>query len=121
MASFEPGWLQYHPGFVIVVRYWDGGVSMFRNIKDFMSNEEEWLKCPTCARRPQLWIFDNGRYAKCICDDIGAGLHARAESVMSLYSRTGSTADYNVDDLKDRWNIYVKTGQIQHKLPEGQW
>lgn len=28
---------------------------------------EKWNTCPLCGQKPRVWIFDNGRYAKCLC------------------------------------------------------
>lgn len=47
-------------------------------------------------------------------------VEAKAESIMSVYSRTKSTAEYISDGLRLVWNQYMVTGKKQ-ELPEGYW
>lgn len=81
----------------------------------------EFLECPKCDRKPRLWIFDNGKFAKCQCCEVYGQPMARSESITSVHMRTGNTAEYNLDDLRLAWNKYVETGEPQNKLAEGIW
>ena len=78
---------------------------------------EEWLNCPRCGLKPLVWTFDNGRSTACGCgDDQYRHFTIQAESVMSIiqHSHNGRSAvDYNVDELRDNWNHWCKTGEIK--------
>jgi hypothetical protein len=64
-------------------------------------NKTDWLPCPKCGEVPRLWIFDNGRHAKCCCGfDPYSAAPVRVESIMSVYRRTGSTEDYDEDAIR---------------------
>lgn len=86
-----------------------------------LENTHTWLRCEVCGRHPRVWLFNNGRHAKCLCGDLYSAAPARVESVMSIYKRTGMTTEYRTDDLKGAWNKFVETGVEQNKLPEGLW
>lgn len=79
-----------------------------------------WKKCIACKEFPRVWIFDNGRYAKCCCGDKYSQDGAQAESIMSVYKRTGKTAEYDPDELRVAWNLYVTTGHPV-KLKDERW
>ena len=86
-----------------------------------LEDTDGWLRCGKCGRHPRVWRFDNGQHAKCLCFGLYDAAPARAESIMSVYKRTGLTVDYRRDNLKDAWNKWVETGIDQNKLPEGRW
>lgn len=93
---------------------------------DFYVITEEsitWPSCPKCVSKPFVWTFDNGRYARCCCFDTYSYAYdcARAESIMSTYSRCGSLEKYDFDELKNRWDRYIETGEVQIQMNEGRW
>jgi|TARA_R110000782_G_scaffold156371_1_gene248506 hypothetical protein len=64
---------------------------------------ENWIECKVCLERPRLWIFDNGRYAKCSCyGEYESGLSSI--SVMEWYKINTSFVDYPSDELRLNWN-----------------
>lgn len=73
-------------------------------------DEEEWDRCPTCYKRPRIWIFDNGRYAKCQCDKLYKGARVSAECITDYVKRNnGSVVGYDYNELRKNWNKYIKT------------
>ncbi len=66
-----------------------------------------WRPCPVCNRRPRVWKFDNGRYAKCMCGGKYDGAHISAEPIGDCVRRTGGFAEYKDDELLDNWNDHV--------------
>lgn len=79
----------------------------------FPEDVEEWLPCPHCLLRPKVWVFDNGRSTGCGCGNNKYDhFSIRAESVVSVYTRDGSTRKYRINDLKKNWNYWVKTGKL---------
>ena len=57
-------------------------------------NIEMWKKCPECSLKPKIWTFNNGMSTACGCgEDKYRHLSIRSESVMSVYKRTGMTAE----------------------------
>lgn len=80
-----------------------------------------WLVCGNCGVLPRAWRFNNGCFATCLCFRMYEDHPARAESILSYYKRNDSTKDYTRDNLRLAWNKYVETGEMQNKLPEGQW
>lgn len=77
-------------------------------------NPMEWLPCPRCGLRPLVWEFDNGRFTACGCGtDCYSHWSVRAESIMSVIKRSdnGKSAEvYDIDELKNNWNHWVRTG-----------
>lgn len=90
---------------------------------------EEWLECPNCKLKPLVWEFNNGRSTACGCGENEyrhPSIHA--ESIMSVIMRSPtkkSALEYNVNELRDNWNHWVKTGEIlfEHagKRTDGKW
>lgn len=81
-----------------------------------------WNLCPVCKVTPRIWIFNNGRVAKCLCSNLYGEPQARAESILSVVHRSGgSSQDYDYDDLRKAWNKYTETGKRQLELEEGRW
>lgn len=81
---------------------------------------EKWKVCPKCGSKPRIWVFNNGRFAKCMCARTYGPSMARAESILSYQKRCGNTEEYDSNGLLDAWNQYVDTG-ITQKIPEEQW
>lgn len=72
----------------------------------------KWLACPQCGLKPRIWTFDNGRYTACGCWTNKYKHHsAYAESITSVYSRTGRTVEYDSDGLTKAWNHWCETGE----------
>lgn len=81
-----------------------------------------WKKCPKCKEIPRLWIFDNGKFAKCRCRHRFEGAPVRSESILSFVKRNkGSLHGYDNNILRIKWNVWVMMGFDQSKLPEGIW
>lgn len=75
-----------------------------------VSDDKHWEKCPCCGLKPKVWEFDNGRQTACGCWKSKYDLFSvRAESIMSVWSRTGSLITYNSDQLRLNWNEYCAT------------
>lgn len=83
--------------------------------------EHTWLECGRCGLLPRCWRFDNGLYATCLCYDLYDEKPVRSESIMSVYTRTGLTAEYEPDNLRLTWNLFAKDGVERNKLEEGKW
>lgn len=88
-------------------------------------NPMEWLPCPRCGLRPLVWEFDNGRATACGCGtDCYSHWSVRAESIMSVIKRSdnGKSAEvYDIDELKNNWNHWVRTGEILFTRGNGRW
>lgn len=88
-------------------------------------NPMEWLPCPRCGLRPLVWEFDNGRAAACGCGtDCYSHWSVQAESIMSVIKRSdnGKSAEaYDIDELKNNWNHWVRTGEILFTPGNGRW
>ena len=87
---------------------------------------DEWLPCPACGLVPREWIFDNGRQTACGCGKTRYDhFSIFAESIMSVHKRTKKTAEYDIDELRNNWNHWVKTGEIVFefagKRSDGRW
>lgn len=69
---------------------------------------DEWLECPHCKEKPRLWIFDNGEYAKCKCQDTYDKAAASGISIWDYHKKhNGDMTEWNHDDLRDNWNAFV--------------
>lgn len=97
-------------------------------IDDYKDPEGEWERCPCCGLKPKVWTFDNGRSTACGCwESKYDHFSIYAESIMSVYKRTGGTnmTDYVRDELRENWNHWCKTGEIlfEHagKRSDGRW
>lgn len=88
-------------------------------------NPMEWLPCPRCGLRPLVWEFDNGRATACGCGtDCYSHWSVQAESIMSIIKRSdnGKSAEaYDIDELKNNWNHWVRTGEILFTPGNGRW
>lgn len=75
-----------------------------------VDDEKHWEKCPCCNLKPKVWEFDNGRQTACGCWESRYDIFSvKAESIMSVYRRTGFTAEYITDQLRLNWNEYCST------------
>lgn len=88
---------------------------------DTVNPEHAWLECGRCGVLPRCWRFDNGLYATCLCYDLYEENPVRSESIMSVYTRTGLTAEYEPDNLRLTWNLFAKDGVERNKLESGKW
>jgi hypothetical protein len=69
----------------------------------------DWHKCPKCCQRPRIWVFDNGRYAKCLCGTPYGPAQAKAESICDhLRANNGSALSYDGAALMKAWNKRCK-------------
>lgn len=88
-------------------------------------NPMEWLPCPRCGLRPLVWEFDNGRATACGCGtDCYSHWSVQAESIMSVIKRSdnGKSAEaYDIDELKNNWNHWVRIGEILFTPGNGRW
>lgn len=81
-------------------------------IDSYISPEhvDDWMNCPCCNLKPKVWSFDNGRYTACGCwNDKYNHFSICAESIGSVYRRTGMTEEYSGDKLRLNWNEYCAT------------
>lgn len=68
-------------------------------------NPGDWLPCAACGVRPRVWVFDNGRYAKCWCSDLYGLPQAEAEGICThMRANGGSILNYDRDALRKAWN-----------------
>lgn len=68
-----------------------------------------WRICPKCKEFPRLWIFDNGRYAKCCCGYKYEASGVKAEPIMEYVRRNnGSMLGFDDLELQRNWNDRVK-------------
>ncbi|MEE9382820.1 MAG: hypothetical protein V3V08_05340 [Nannocystaceae bacterium] len=92
--------------------------------KEPPQGEGEWLPCAKCGLLPLVWEFNNGLSTACGCANSRyAHRSIHAESVMSVYKRTGCTAEYDSDALRENWNHWVRTGEDRFPKPreDGKW
>ena len=68
----------------------------------------KWEICPKCNEGPRIWIYDNGRGAKCLCfGKYEEGV--RAIGVLTYAnSHNGSLKDFPEDELQENWNKRCK-------------
>lgn len=79
-------------------------------------NIEKWMRCSICNLQPLVWEFDNGRSTACGCGENEYNhFSVEAQSIMSVYTKTKSTAEYDSDELRKNWNHWVKTGKHSFK------
>ena len=81
-------------------------------------NVKEWMKwefCPDCEFKPRVWIFNNGRFAKCAC----FGLYqpgVSATPIMKYIHSKGNTLGYNQDELRINWNKHIQNLIRRNKI-----
>lgn len=90
-----------------------------------LNNEEskEWYACPNCGLKPLVWISNNGRKTACGCgNNIYDHFSIEAESIMSIANRNnGNIVHYDINELRDNWNHWVKTGEYLFNKENGRW
>lgn len=70
--------------------------------------DEDWLECPSCNRKPRVWVFDNGRYARCQCGYKYDPCKVSAQSIWECHNlNNGDVSGYDKDALRKAWNEYV--------------
>lgn len=71
-----------------------------------------WMTCRRCGYKPKIWVFDNGRFAECVCAKSYSKydkFRISCESIMSHLRKTnGSLIGYDGDGLRKAWNKYVE-------------
>jgi hypothetical protein len=88
--------------------YNDKGMDQYHLVQE----QEDWAECPKCGLAPKVWLFDNGRSTICGCWTDTYNRHrVFAESIMSIYKRTGCTAEWSSVALRDNWNHWCATGE----------
>jgi len=83
-------------------------IDAFKPLKE----ETDWLACPQCHRKPRVWVFDNGNYARCQCGKKYENSAIEFESIGDYYRRKKTCEGYNQNGLREKWNEHVHT----HKL-----
>lgn len=103
-----------------VEKYLDYNDSSISSCYNEVKNPNDWLECPNCGLKPLVWIYNNGATARCGCKKC---IHA--ESISSVYDRTGKTLYNNSnssstrDELQYNWNHFCETGEdLFQKLKE---
>ena len=95
----------------------EGGVSIESDLRWHMAtiwaykpvkDPDAWLECPACKTKPRVWLFDNGRYAKCLCDEKYKAARVSAVAINAVWRETGSTELYDRDELRRNWNAHVQ-------------
>ena len=95
-----PDWLQAHTEFINEMK-WRNSVCDFFIEPD---NVGQWSVCPECGTTPRIWVFDNGRHAKCWCSEPYGKSRVEAEPIMDVLNRTGGVVEYDRDELRAKWN-----------------
>lgn len=75
---------------------------------------DRWETCRKCGRKPYVWIYDNGKNARCNCPVSGKSVYFNMITVESIgaYSRRndGSALGYDWDNLLKAWNAWATGG-----------
>lgn len=75
--------------------------------------DEDWALCKDCGLRPKIWRYDNGRSTACGCgENQYKHKSISAESINSVFNRTGITKEYDYDALRKNWNMFQETGEV---------
>lgn len=70
--------------------------------------KSKWLRCPNCKLIPCIWEFDNGRSTVCKCKNFSIKAECVKSVIYNSYNGT-SVEKYNIDELRQNWNHWVKT------------
>lgn len=85
----------------------------YKCIDAYLDCAGDWSNCPVCKLKPKVWEFNNGRSTACGCwKNKYDHFSIRAESITSVYHRTGSTEEYDSDSLRKNWNHWCETGEL---------
>ena len=74
------------------------------------NHPDNWDKCPICENKPKVWVFDNGRYAKCDCYELYGKFDQNGEKIVSAVSvgdwarKKRDFLKYPFTELRDNWN-----------------
>lgn len=75
--------------------------SFYKSLEDLREKPEDWNTCQLCETKPRLWIFDNGRHARCECKDSAV----QAISIWQYHEmHNGDMTNYDNSPLRDAWN-----------------
>lgn len=87
---------------------WWRAASFYKPLSECHVVPEEWELCPNCEEKPRLWIYDNGEFAKCKCQDTYEKAAAEGMSIWQFHNlHNGDMTNWNHNDLRDHWNLYV--------------
>jgi len=90
-------------------RWQEATIPAYKPIKD----GTEWMACPKCNRKPRVWIFDNGNYAKCQCSKkYDSSNLVSYQSIGDYYRKFKTTAEYDNDGLMKAWNSHVEMHEL---------
>ena len=80
----------------------------YHTLSDHNLKEDEWHTCPKCLKKPRLWIFDNGEYAKCGCNSTYDQASASGQTIWEYHNQhNGDMTNWSHNDLRDKWNLVV--------------
>ncbi len=80
----------------------------YHTLSDHNLKEDEWHTCPKCLKKPRLWIFDNGEYAKCGCNSTYDQASASGQTIWEYHNQhNGDMTHWSHNDLRDKWNLVV--------------
>ena len=68
---------------------------------------EDWHTCPVCLAKPRIWVFDNGRHAKCLCSLVLGPPRVSAISIVEARCCPDWPNSYDRDRLRQAWNEAV--------------
>lgn len=90
--------------------WWWRAPSFYKPLEEqYGIKPEEWEECPDCNEKPRLWVFDNGKYAKCKCQDTYEEAAASGQSIWNYHKEhNGDMSNYSHNDLRDNWNKFAK-------------
>ena len=68
-----------------------------------------WDTCPNCNTKPELWLFDNGEYARCDCmEKYKDNTYISGPNIGECYNKGKLIKQYNPYELCDNWNKHIK-------------
>ncbi len=97
---------------------WDIG-RQYKKLEECSISIVDWDTCPNCQKKPRLWLFDNGCYAKCKCDTKYGKASAEGINIEEwLITHNNSASDYDTHhhDLRENWNKVVEVRNRKIKI-----
>lgn len=95
-----------------IIYSWSDAVSdSYQLLEEENENVDDWSICPNCLEYPRLWIFNNGKYAKCRCQGLYDKAQAVGQSINEYYQINKTLENYSNKDLMENWNkrcMYIK-------------
>jgi hypothetical protein len=71
-----------------------------------MPDPHTFLNCPNCKQPPKVWIFDNGAFAKCECENAE---NVSGQTIWEYHkAHNGDMTNWSHADLRDKWNLAQK-------------